>query len=61
MSNLFIKPDALFRILTEQKSIGLRLFFVGMGKSAERSFELQSLPNANLLNLHEFTEKGPNM
>ncbi|CAI2384611.1 unnamed protein product [Moneuplotes crassus] len=61
MSNLFVKPDALFKILTEQRSIGLKLFYVGMGRSAEHSFYTRSLPSANLLNLHEFTESSPNL
>lgn len=59
MSKIFIKPEALLRIMTEEKSKGLKVIYVGMGQSSLETFYVKSIPTANYIDLNEVTETDP--
>lgn len=49
-------PQKLLKIVSEKKSVGLKLLYVGMGTSAKDNFYVRCIPSANLIDLNEFTE-----
>lgn len=60
MSKIFMNPKTLFKLVTEEKSKGLKVLYVGMGESAKESFYVKSIPSANLVDLNEITTSSPN-
>ena len=59
MSKIFMNSESLLKILTEQRSKGLKLLYVGMGPKALDSFYIKSIPTANYADLNEATDNSP--
>jgi hypothetical protein len=61
MSKIFMPPETLLKILTEQRSKGLKVIYVGMGKNSLDTFYVRSIPTANMIDINEITETSPNL
>jgi hypothetical protein len=55
----FISPQTVLNHLTEKRSKGLKVLYIGMNESALDNFYIQSLPTANCLMLKDITESSP--
>ena len=53
-----MQPDTLLKILTEQRSKGLKVLYIGMGQDSLDTFYIKSIPTANYIDLFELTNSN---
>lgn len=56
MSKIFMPPETLLKMLTEQRSKGLKVLYVGLGPKSLDTFYVQSIPTANYIDLMELSD-----